>query len=201
MLALVVSNPPDQEDAEDAARSAAREQNLMESHVLGERLLIRGPHFQSSAVLCLAPTCSIGPGARSGLQLQHMLLGEQLQNSLNVSLKGGSSRQANPWCAGQRARAERFAAGEGGRAGSGDGGAGRSGDGGAGPSSSKGKGATGKKKPKAERKPGAGKAAAPVLARCSRGQMDPRCTCVICRKAQEQQVSAGCMARCSLRDG
>ena len=42
MLALIVTSPyPEQEDAEDAAKDAARQQNTMESHVLGVHLPIR----------------------------------------------------------------------------------------------------------------------------------------------------------------
>lgn len=38
MLALIVTSPyPDEEDPADAARDTARQQNVMESHVLGAR--------------------------------------------------------------------------------------------------------------------------------------------------------------------
>jgi hypothetical protein len=42
MLALIVTSPfPDQADAQDAAKDAARQQNNMELHVLGMHHYIR----------------------------------------------------------------------------------------------------------------------------------------------------------------
>lgn len=45
-----------------------------------------------------------------------------------------------------------------------------------------------RKQEKKPRKQSAPKAP-PVVARCSKGQKDPNCTCVICRKAVEQEVN------------
>lgn len=131
-LALIVTSPfPTEEDANDAARAAAREQNLMETHVLGQRA--RAERFAEMST-------PVVPGQGRG--------GSATGSGAGPSAAGGDG--AGPIS-----------------------GSGRSGSG----------GVKEEKKPRRQSAP----KAPPVVARCSKGQRDQKCTCVICRKAVEQE--------------